>query len=72
MTTFTIAQIAEIVGTSEDRIEFESQGKWLVCDQIGSKGIMDSWVAKLKDAGIPAFYSSRQRVWGVLAEKVQQ
>lgn len=71
MTTFTITQIAEIVGTHAERLSFEPSGKWLVCDQIGSRGMMDTWVARLKEAGIPAFFRASERTWGVLAEMVQ-
>ncbi len=66
----TLAAILTIAGAPAD-CEFEAEGKWLVSDQRGSKGIMEQRVAKLKAAGIPAFFSAGQRKWGVLAEKVQ-
>lgn len=66
----TLQQVREIAGVKND-VEFREDGKWLVTDQTGSKGICEGRVAKLKAAGIPAFYSARERVWGVLAEKIE-
>jgi hypothetical protein len=71
MTTYTVQQILEIAGAWSG-VEFSRQGKWLVSDQRGSKGVMNTWVARLKEAGIPAFFNATDRTWGVLAEKVQQ
>jgi hypothetical protein len=69
MNKFTIAQIEQIVGKTG--LEFSEDGKWLVCDQRGSKGVMDLWVKRCKDAGLPAFFSAGQRKFGVLAEQVE-
>lgn len=54
----TIEQIAQIVGTTPDRIQLagDEGDKWLRADQVGSRGIMNSWVTRLKEAGIPAFF----------------
>lgn len=65
----TIQEILKIAGAPSD-VEFTEQGKWLVSDQRGSKGVMQLWVSRLKEAGIPAFFSASDRTWGVLAEKV--
>lgn len=66
----TITQIEAITGIRN--IEFSAQGKWLVSDQRGSKGVMANAVAALKAAGIPAFFSATDRTWGVLAEEVSE
>jgi len=71
MSKFTVAQIQQIVGSSRE-LSFEESGKWLVADQQGSKGVMQMWVQRCKDAGLPAFFSASDRVWGVLAEQVEQ
>ena len=70
----TIEQIAQIVGTTPDRIQLagDEGDKWLRADQVGSRGIMNSWVTRLKEAGIPAFFRAADRTWGVLAERVQR
>lgn len=65
----TIAEISEITGIKE--IDFVEDGKWLIEDQKGSKGLMNERIAKLKAQGIPAFFNARERVWGVLASEVQ-
>lgn len=73
MNKFTIAQIGQIVGKANlaDVREFTQDGKWLVCDQYQSAGVMASWVSRCKAAGLPAFFSPGQRIFGVLAEQVE-
>lgn len=70
----TIEQIAQIVGTSPDRIRLDGadDDKWLTADQVGSVGVMQLWVGRLKAAGVPAFFRASDRTWGVLAERVQR
>jgi hypothetical protein len=73
MATFTLAQIGQIVGKANlaDVREFTTEGKWLVCDQYQSAGVMASWVSRCKAAGLPAFFNASERKFGVLNEQVQ-
>ena len=67
----TIDQIFATAGLRDaDKDCYEEQGKWIVWDQIGSAGVMADAVARLKEAGVPAFYSAKTREWGVLASEV--
>lgn len=58
------AKIAEITGI-RDLEEPEIRGQWATWDQHGSKGLMDERVKRLKDEGYVAFFSARDRRWGV-------
>lgn len=59
-----IARIEEITGI-RDLGPPTLRGDWATWEQRGSQGLMDQRVSKLKAAGYKAFFSARERRWGV-------
>lgn len=59
-----LAEIAEITGI-RDLPEPEIRGQWATWDQMGSRGVMDARIQRLKDAGYVAFFKAGDRTWGV-------
>jgi hypothetical protein len=71
-TKTTVERIWKVGGFSGQPTEPVSTGKWISWDQQGSKGVMESRIKRLKDAGIAAYYNVGDRSWGVLAEQIEE
>lgn len=61
-----VARIAKITGINIQSLNEPQIGDvWATWEQLGSRGLMDSRVAALKKAGVPAFFNAGERRWGV-------
>jgi hypothetical protein len=71
-TKTTVEQVWKVGGFSGQPTEPKSVGKWISFDQQGSKGVMADRIARLKAAGIAAYFNVGDRTWGVLAEQIEE
>ena len=56
-TKTTVERIWKVGGFSGQPTEPVSTGKWISWDQQGSKGVMESRIKRLKDAGIAEIFT---------------